>query len=202
MVGRRMNAMTEIPSGLRDMLDAAKRTAQNGGLPIRRKDGTLYKMLAECLAVCELVQAENREYELRELLRVSIDARNPAIWGQGRAASNNGKGRRYAERGSDAFILVCRYVLPDTESTAGRSRYSNALREAHKQGITSRDLVAWLTEHGGVNTLFKSRRVVASDVTTRTLHLNDAITAPKHGQFTVTLKMDHRGFFNVIEVKA
>lgn len=197
-----MNAMAEIQHSLRDMLDAAKRTAQNGGLPVRRKDGTLYRMLAECLAVCEVVQREGREDELRALIRKSIDARNPGIWGQGRAESNNGRGRRYAERGSDAFILVCRYVLPETETTAARSRYSNALREASKQGITSDQLPAWLAEHGGVNTLFKARRVIATDVTTRTLHLNDSITAPKQGQFTVTMEMDHRGFFNVIEVKA
>lgn len=187
-----------VEGDLRTMLDAAKHTALNGGLPVRRKDGTLYRLLAECLAICEVVARHGREDELRKLITVSVDERNPATWGKGRAGSNNGKGRRYAERGSDAFILVCRYVLPSTETTAARSRYSRALREASKRGITSDALPSWLSDHGGVNTLFRARKVIASDIRTRTLHLNSTVTCPKGGPFMLTLQMDHRGFFDVV----
>jgi hypothetical protein len=185
-------------SELKSTLDAARDEAYNGGLPVRRKDATLYSLLAKCLAACEIVQREGREDDLRDLIRVSVDARDPSIWGQGRAAGNQGRGRRYVEAASDVFIMVCRYVLPETETRAARSRYASALREASRRQICSSELAAWLSENGGVLTLFKSRPVKAKSVTTRTLHLNSAVTCPKSGRFSVTLEMDARGFFNVI----
>jgi hypothetical protein len=184
---------------LKSMLDAARAEAYSGGMPVRRKDAALYGLLAKCLAACEIVQREGREDDLRELIRVSVDARNPSIWGQGRAAGNQGRGRRYAEAASDVFVLVCRYVLPETETRAARSRYASALREASRRQIASGQLAAWLSENGGVLTLFKSRPVEAKTVATRTLHLNSSITCPKHGRFSVVLEMDARGFFNVVE---
>lgn len=185
-----MNAVAK--TDLLDMLDKARQLAIAGGLPARRKDAALYALLGQCAAVCAAVQAENREDELREIFRVSVNVRGK---------DNRGSGRRYAEAGSDVFILVARYVMSDTETTAGRSRYASALREAARRHIAPDELPAWLAENGGVNTLFRGRKTVSSDVTVRTLHLNSAATLPRRGRATLTLEMDHRGFFNVIEVR-
>jgi hypothetical protein len=187
-------------SDLAARLDEARDMAKNGGLPIRRKDGKLYALLATCLAICEDIAANQREADLREVFRVSIDARNPEVWGRGRAAGNNGRGRRYANQSSDTYVLVMRYVLDDEDSRGNRSRYASALREAVRQGATSQTLVQWLTENGGINTLFRARPVAASHVTTKTLTLNQSVTLPKNGTVVLRLKMDHRGFFDVQQV--
>lgn len=183
---------------LQARLDAARAMADSGGLPVRRKDRDLYALLSVCLGICEDVIANRREDNLREIFRVSVDQRNPEVWGQGRAAGNNGRGRRYANLSSDAYILVTRYVLGGEESRANKSRYAQALRVAAERGLASETFAMWLSENGGINTLFKGRRVVASDVITKTLHLNKRVSMPKRGAVTLTLMMDHRGFFDVL----
>lgn len=179
-------------------LNAARAMADQGGLPIRRKDADLYALLARMMAICETVERDGLDGDLRDALKVSVDCRNPELIGKGRDASNNGRGRRYVETGSDTFILVCRYVLPATESTVARHRYSVAIREAAKRQIGSENLAKWLAENGGVNTLFKGRPLTAPIVSTKTLHLNQSVIIPKSGKFVLTLERDHRGFFNVV----
>jgi hypothetical protein len=170
-------------SHLQERLDAARVVAHNGGIPIRRKDGTLYRLLADCLSICEMVEAEGLEAELRAAIRVPASAGN--------------RDKKYAEVGSDAPILVCRYVLRDDVRNSAY-RYSACLREARKRQIRSEDLAAWLDQNGGLNTLWMSRPLTEARLTRRTLHLNDAVTVPKRGHFTLTLEADARGFFNVI----
>lgn len=191
-----MNTMTEIQSSLHDRLQLAREHAHNGGLPIRRKDGKLYHLLAECLTICEEVISAGMFEELRQLARVSVNERRPR--GEvTRAESNNGKGRSYVEANSDAFILVCRYVLAGVDERNSSYRYATTLREASKRGIAGADLVAWLADNGGVNALYRPTTINDANQT-RQLYLNQRITFPREGEFTITLRHDGKGFFDVV----
>ncbi len=181
--------MLDMATSLTDRLEAARLHALNGGVPIRRKDGKLYALLAECLAICESVQASAQEPELRELVRVSVDLRN-----QG----NAGTGRRYAERKSDAFVLVARYVLADVDGRNSFYRYAVTLREAHSRQIAAVDLEEWLRANGGANALYAPAAYRKESGATKVLHLNQSVTFPRSGEFTITLRHDGKGFFDVV----
>jgi len=141
---------------LRARLQAARDQALAIGLPARRKDADLYRLLAACLAFCEEVERDNLHEELRDAVRVSVDERNPEIWGQGRGAGNQGRGRRYVETGSDCYILVSRFVLEQVDTRNSVYRYAKALRVAGKRQMRAADLVEWLTKNGGVRALESS----------------------------------------------
>ncbi|MFA9231836.1 MAG: hypothetical protein ACEQSU_13995 [Microgenomates group bacterium] len=179
---------------------AACLRALNGGVPIRRKDGKLYALLAECLAICESVKASAQEPELRELVRVRVNHKTPENWGKGlpRDAGNAGRGKRFAYAASDAFILVCRYVLADVDGRNSHYRYAATLREAAGRGIAGADLVRWLRENGGVNALYRPTTMKSAAYQTRQLYLNQRITFPRSGEFTLTLRHDGKGFFDVV----
>ena len=177
-------------------LDAARATAEAGSIPLRRTDAALYATLAECLGICEDVIRDGLEKDLRGAVRVSVDFRNPEL--KGRSNSNNGRGRRYAETGSDAFILVCRYVLAGRDNRNSYYRYATTLREAAKRQIGSGSLVAWLTENGGVRALYLRRPGLEETMERRTLHLNSPVTFLKSAPFNLTLKYDGKGFFDVV----
>jgi hypothetical protein len=148
---------------IHDRLRAARHTATQIGIPARRKDADLYRLLAVCLSVCEDVDSDGLQEELRAAVAVSVDERNPDIWGNGRAESNNGKGRRYVEKGSDSYILVSRFVLEKVDSRNSIYRYAAALREAGRRNIRSHDLPDWLTENGGVRSLTKYGMSIKGD---------------------------------------
>lgn len=150
----------------------------------RRKDRNLYALLAETMALCETVRREG----LEEALRQDIVARDL-----------HGRNRVYVEQGSDVFLIVGRFVFEPEINRAASWRYTAALREADKRGLRSDELVEWLRSQGGINALFLARPVQARTARTKTLHLNTQITVPKDGAFTVTLRRDHRGFFDVVE---
>jgi hypothetical protein len=187
-----------IPT-LSERLEAARELAHNGGIPVRRKDGSLYAIFAECLSICEMVAKGGSRDELRQAVRVKVDKINRENWGRGlpRSAGNAGRGKRYAERASDEYVLVCRYVF-ESDHRGNFYRYASTLREAGKRQIRSGDLSQWLAENGGVNTLFMGRGTLAALRAIRTLHLNAPVECPKVGAFTLTLRMDHRGFFDVL----
>jgi hypothetical protein len=189
--------MLEVTSPLLDRLNLAREHAHNGGLPIRRKDGKLYHLLAECLTICEEVQAAGMFEELRQLARVSVNERKPRGT-VARAESNNGKGRNYVEANSDAYILVCRYVLAGVDERNSSYRYATTLREASRRGIAGADLVGWFGENGGVNALYRPTTMKADTNQTRQLYLNQRITFPREGEFTITLRHDGKGFFDVV----
>ena len=151
----------------------------------RRKDRDLYSLLAETLAVCETVQQGGMAEQLRQAVATrDID----------------GKNRSYVEQGSDVFVLVGRFVFEPEINRAASWRYSATLREASKRGLDSAGLVQWLRENGGINALFRGRPVQARTARTKTLHLNQQIEVPKGEAFTLTLRRDSRGFFDVMEV--
>jgi hypothetical protein len=181
-----------------EKLDTARQHAHNGGIPVRRKDGKLYALLSECLSICEEVIAEGMFEELRQLARVSVNERKPRGTVT-RNESNNGRGRNYVEKGSDAFILVCRYVLSGVDERNSSYRYATTLREAHRRSIKSQELSSWLKENGGVNALY-GRAIYKGDISSkRTLHLNEAVSFPREGEFTIRLKHDGKGFFDVVQ---
>jgi hypothetical protein len=169
-------------------LDAIRKRASDGGMPVRRKDRQLYGVLADCLTLCEDVEREGLLPELRRAVRVSVDIR-----GQG----NAGKGRRYVETGSDVFILVSRFALEGHDNRNSFYRYASTLREAAKRQIRGADLEEWLSSNGGVKALYLSRPVVTKSYCLRTIHLRDSIEYPRNRSFTITLRWDGQGAFFV-----
>lgn len=153
----------------------------------RRSDAELYQVLAECMALCEEVERCELLDKLKEdLLKTQVkDTRN----------------RRYIQANADVYLVVGRVIFEDGDGGRRSAcwRYSATLREAAKRRIDSADLARWLAQNGGVNTLFRGRPVQARTATTKTLHLNQAITALKREPFTVTLRRDDRGFYDVVE---
>lgn len=149
----------------------------------RRKDGELYSVLAEVLSICEDVERLGLVDQMREAVRNQ---------------TTDGRNRVYTERGSDIYVVVGRAVFEPEVNRSASWRYSACLREAGKRKIKSQELVGWLADNGGINTLFKGRGVLSKSVTTKTLNLNQSIEVDKHKPFTITLKMDNRGFFDVI----
>jgi hypothetical protein len=115
-----------------------------------------------------------------------------------RSAGDASKVKRYAEKISDAYVLVCRYVMEGQENYSTRSRYATSLREAGRRKIHSAELIEWLTKNGGVRKLFMTRPVEAVVIERRTLHLNQAVKFHKDGVFTLTLKYDGEGYFDVL----
>ena len=91
-----------------------------------------------------------------------------------------------------------RHRVEYTLASEADAMVAAALREAAERQITGAELESWLRENGGVNTLFLGRGTLAASIERKTLYLNQTIKVPKTGRFTVTLEMDHRGFFNVV----
>lgn len=178
---------------LAEKLDAARRQALEGGVPVQRKDRDLYAILAACLAICEEVQRDGMEPQLRELVRVSVA-------GQGLDVDAARRGRRYAYPSSDAYVLVCRYVLGASETMQLRSKYSHALREAARRQIGSNRLPEWLRENGGVLALYNSRPGVGQrGGGIRVLNLSSPVPDGRDGKpFTLTLRNTGDGFFEVL----
>lgn len=182
-------------SELRDRLEAARVQALGHGLPVRRKDARIYALLAECLGICAWVQQEPALLvELRDLLTVSKE-------GETQKGEGKGKGRRYVLPHSDVYLLVVRYILPEGELRTSVYRYSTALRNAGELQLTPETLLPWMERNGGLQALlrlkFKDRGTPVLNL--RTLHLNQPVACPKRGTFTITLRMDHRGFFDLVE---
>ena len=174
----------------RERIEALRAVAQSDGLPVRRADARLYAILADCLAICEDALSQNALPELRRAVMVSVSGVAPA-----------GRGRKYLEQRADAYVIVARAVLDGIDNRNSVYRYAMTMREAARRGIASQALEKWLGENGGINALFKARPVSARKATTRTLNLNQSVTVPKDGTFTLTLRRDARGFFDVVEAR-
>lgn len=149
----------------------------------RRKDVDLYQVLADCMAICERAELDGDI----DRLRADFIARERAT----------GK-RAYFERDADAFLIVGRSVFAPEVNRAACWRYTATMREAAKRQIRPGELVDWLRSQGGINALFKARPVEARTARTKTLHLNAQIKVPKDAAFTITLRRDARGFFDVV----
>lgn len=149
----------------------------------RRKDGELYSLLADTLAVCETVDREN----MLEQVRAEIAAQ-----------PKNGRNRTYAERTSDVYSVVSRLVFHGAGNTTTFWRYAAVMRRAAERQISGDNLAHWLAQNGGVNTLLHDSGRLAARRTMRTLHLNHSVSATRGEEITLVLRMDNRGFFDVL----
>ena len=179
-----MNAHTHI--SIYDRVDALRDRA-TFFVSQRRKDIDLYKVLADCLAICEEASAMGLLDDLKKRVIQAPDY---------------GRNRQYLNANADVYLVVGRLVFEGEKQRAATWRYTATLREAAKNNIASSDLVDWLRSNGGINALFKARDVKTRTAKTKTLNLNQQIEVPKDGAFTVTLRRDARGFFDVIEGKS
>lgn len=166
-----------------------RRTAEAGPVGKRQTSFELYELLAGCMALAERCESGGENAEMRALV-----AQQPTTGN-----------RRYVERGSDAFSLVCRYVFHDIKSPrAERSngcRYAHCLRQAKKAGLNSATLVTHLRENGGINALFLVRPLTADSVTTRNIYLTSAVTLPKAGSATLRIRRCADNRFDVLAVE-
>jgi len=179
--------MTAVEPSITEAADLLRARAEAGPIGKRHSSFELYALLADCMALAERVGADTDEFAA---LRMEMTM-------QGGSAGP----RRYVERDSDEYILVCRYVFSDRNAGKERSnasRYAHALREAARQQISSRTLNEHLRSNGGVNALFLKRPLAARTSTTKTLYLSEAITVPKGCPFTVSLSRRLDGSFDVI----
>lgn len=179
--------MSVAEKSVAEQAEALRQRAEAGPIGKRHSSFELYALLADCMALAERVAADEKEFNE---LRMSMTLRGV-----------DGGPRRYVERDSDEYILVCRYVFSDGNASKERSnasRYAHALREAARQQINSRTLNEHLRTKGGVNALFLRRPLSARTSTIKTLYLTEAITVPKGCPFTVSLSRRIDGSFDVI----
>ena len=153
---------------------AALRTEASSIVARRSSDSTLYTLLGHCLEACEHCRRDPaEEAALRALVR-DMPAR--------------GRNRVYVNRSSDVYQLVCRYVFDGDKHTANTNRYAITIRLAAERQIAGSALPGWLGQNGGVNALYMRRPLLQTVVRTKCLHLEQQITVPKAGAFTLTLR--------------
>jgi hypothetical protein len=169
------------------IIDLVQQTRQQAGEVVarhkRHSSFRLYDVLAPCLAICERCERDPDE-------RAEIDrlfAEQPKV----------GQNRRYVEKGSDIYQLVCRYVFAGTYLT-NATRYAQALREAAKMQIRSADLATWLRHNGGVNALYFRRPLAALAVEMKTLRLTEPVRVQRHKAFSLTLRWQPDNTFKVL----
>ena len=173
---------------LKARLLAAREHADMGGVPMRRTDGALYALLAECLGICEDVERDGLLPELREAVRVTVDIRG---------VGNAGRGRRYAESDSDVYTLVARAVLEGVDNRNSVYRYAGALRCAGERQIRSDKLEHWLATHGGVVTLYETRQRPDIERSTKTVVLDQSIKYKVGVPITITIEATSAGRFRL-----
>jgi hypothetical protein len=148
----------------------------------------LYAVLGDVMQVCEraLLNPVERA-ELDTLLR---------------AQPHDGN-RRYVEKGSDVYALVCRYVFHGSPNRANLYRYAEALRQAAGLQIGSGALADWLGKNGGINALWFRREVTRQPASLKVLRLLEAVTFPRDGStFTLTLRWTDQNAFEVVHEQA
>lgn len=161
--------------------------AEAGPIGKRHSSFELYGLLTKCMALAEKIVAESAFEEMRGLV----------------AQQPRSTKRRYVEKGSDEYILVCRFVFGNLKSSGAErsnaSRYAHCLRQAQQRGITSANLESHLREQGGVNALFLRRPLEATSVSTRCLYLTSSLSIPKSGSIRLELRRTADNRFDVIK---
>lgn len=147
----------------------------------------LYAVLAQVMEVCERAERDPAERgELDRLLREQPHEGN----------------RRFVEKGSDIYTLVCRYVFHGTPNRANLYRYAEALRQAFQIQVGSDTLAQWLGTNGGINALYFRREVVKKPARLRVLRLLEPIEFPRDKEFVLTLRWTDQNAFQVLGNKA
>ncbi len=144
----------------------------------------LYGVLASCMNLCERCDHEPAERE--ELERLFKEQPRP------------GK-RRYVEKNSDIYVLVCRFVFTETDRT-NAMRYASALREASKLQVASGELRDYLKDNGGINALYFKRPLDARSVKTKCLRLASQIEFSRDEPFTLKLTWRDDNTFDAVPI--
>lgn len=145
---------------------------------------SLYGVMASCLELCERCRWNpDEQAELERLFAEQPKTGN----------------RRYVEKGSDIYVLVCRFVFTETDRT-NAMRYASALREATKLQLTSGSLFEHLQNNGGINSLYFRRPLDARRVKTKTLQLAHQIEFSRDEPLRLTLRWRSDNRFEVVEV--
>lgn len=140
---------------------------------MRQQD--LYRLLAQCLRVAEICLADRGEAEaLDGLFR---DLPTPRT-----------HNRFYVERQSDVYQRVIRYVFHGDAHRANLNRYAICLREAAKQDVVSGQLFNTLMMRGGVSQFFLNRPNLNTEISTRAMRFDTAVTHAKGAVVTLTLE--------------
>lgn len=162
--------------------------AEAGPIGKRHSSFELYDLLAKCMRLAERCRASKPDFDQIQLLVTQ---------------QPHGGNRRYVERGSDEYTMICRFVFSNLRSTGAErsnaSRYAHTLRQASRCGLNSSTIAEHLTKNGGINALFLRRPLERFDVLTKCLVLTEQIRAPKGGQFTVKLRRTSDNRYDVLE---
>lgn len=182
-----MNRERNVAVSITDEAYRLRREAEAGPIGKRHTSFELYDLLEGCMKLAaRCAKGDSRD----EMLR--LVAQQPR--------SGN---RRYVERQSDEYTLVCRFVFMNLKSKhaerSNASRYAHCLRQATKRGIHPGGLSAHLRENGGVNALFLGRPVAATTVTTRCLRLARQITLPKDALVRLVVRREANNTYEVLE---
>lgn len=169
---------------LTQRLEAARAKAFQNGVPIRRQDIALYRLLAECLSIADTVSSKEIYEELRTVF-----------------LSRTLEGEKKFLLTGNPILLVCRYVLEGQDNRNSIYRYAKSLEEARRRNIDASSLEDWLHRNGGIKALFLAREIQARTITARTLHLEESVLVYKDTAFTLTLRYNGRGFYRVIKTR-
>lgn len=171
-----MTTITELVQAVRHEADEV--TSRHKKLASFR----LYAVLSNVMEVCERALRDPAEkQELDTLVREQPHDGN----------------RRFVEKGSDVYTLVCRYVFHGSPNRANLYRYAEALRQAALIQLNSAGLAAWMKENGGVNALYFRREVVKKPARLRILRLLEPIEFPRDRPSTLTLEWTDLNAFKV-----
>jgi hypothetical protein len=155
----------------------------------KHADMQLYKVLADCMEISEICLRDIKEYEVLNGLIQKL----PVI---------DGKNRHYVERSSDIYQRVCRFMFHGEEHNANTNRYAHCLREAARQGVKGKALVAELSK-GGINKFYLKRPNQSREVrvSTKCLRLDRAIAHSRRASFTLNLKRGEDGVYKVLKMQ-
>ena len=155
--------------------------------PARRSDSELYVLLSDCMSLAARVAHDEQAKEALKARTIADDLAR-------------GAKRSYFERDADEFLIVGRFMFGGVKARAACWRYTSCMREASKMGVDADNLADWLSKNGGINSLFKRRKVSKRTRVTKIINLNTAIEIPKSRVVSIKIRDDGKGFYDVISV--
>lgn len=155
----------------------------------RVADMQLYKVLADCMQIAEICIRVPKERAVLDGLIKKL----PVLEGQA---------RHWIERDSDIWQRVCRFMFHGERHNANTNRYAHCIREAANCGVKSNALIDELSA-GGINKFYLRRPSQRENrnVETRCLRLDQIVTHTSRATFTLTLKRNGEGFYDVVNAE-
>lgn len=151
----------------------------------KHADIELYKILADCLEICEICLTDKKENTVLERLISEL----PLL---------HGRNRVFVLKSSDIYQRACRFVFHGEEHTANTNRYAICIREVAYRGLNSSNVVGELL-NGGINKFFLSRPNLARRISTRCIRLATPIAHDKNTTITLRLKRNKDNSYKVVE---